>query len=421
MAARKSLAIAEALPVSLDAWKNNKPLATTAHNVRLFKSIDATGIAGAPVLKITKDEKSGAVRVSGFPISSEAVDRDTDTISLDGWDLSKYNGVVLFAHSSWEPPVGKSTVYRSGRFLAADVEFVSRELSDFGGMIGEMVAEKFLRSASVGFRPLDWKMSDDRESPSGYPGYDFAKQELLEWSVVPVPSNWEATIEGAKAAKIDVAPFMEFARKTLDVVDVGGLYVPRKSLEAILKRPQVVVAEVVKDEVEESAPAGGAEDLPGAIAKLTALHGEMKSTGESMAKCYKDFAALHAAMKATAIGAGDSGNTQDIEAAAIVEATKGSTAHALSGAQYKRVKSIRKMSAEMLAAHHAADAAADPDGDGDDDSADGKAAAEVAAEKPVAPVEEPRKDSGVVDVSALFDSGVKRITDKIADAKSKLN
>jgi HK97 family phage prohead protease len=61
------------------------------------------------------------------------------------------------------------------------------------------VKERMLSATSVGFRPLKWSFSKDRERGGGI---DFHEQELLEFSIVTVPANSEATIS-LTAAQIE--------------------------------------------------------------------------------------------------------------------------------------------------------------------------------------------------------------------------
>ncbi len=128
-------------------------------------------------------------RKMSFTISTDAVDRDNDTIDPKGWDLSSYmkNPVVLWAHDYSQPPVGKATNIRGTvHGLQADVEFLPKGVSPFADQIHEMCKGGFLNATSVGFRGMEYDEAKDRR------GYDFKKQELLEFSIVPVPSNPEA-------------------------------------------------------------------------------------------------------------------------------------------------------------------------------------------------------------------------------------
>lgn len=130
-----------------------------------------------------------AERKMSFTISTAAVDRDGDTIDPKGWDLKSYiaNPVVLWAHDYSSPPVGKAVNIKSTEHgLQADVEFLPQGMNPFADMIHDMCKSGFLNATSVGFRGNGEK-SKDRER-----GYDFKTQELLEFSIVPVPCNPEA-------------------------------------------------------------------------------------------------------------------------------------------------------------------------------------------------------------------------------------
>ena len=62
-----------------------------------------------------------------FVISTGAVDRDRDTIAVDGWDLSNYrkNPVVLFAHDYSSLPIGRTeSIFARNGQLKARMEFV---------------------------------------------------------------------------------------------------------------------------------------------------------------------------------------------------------------------------------------------------------------------------------------------------------
>ena len=71
--------------------------------------------------------------------------------------------------------------------------------SGFAQHIKSLVKERMLSATSVGFRPLKWQFSKDRERGGGI---DFIEQELLEFSIVTVPANSEATIS-LSAAQIE--------------------------------------------------------------------------------------------------------------------------------------------------------------------------------------------------------------------------
>ncbi|NPD67290.1 peptidase [Lichenicola cladoniae] len=141
-------------------------------------------------------------RVLRFVISTPNPDRENDTIALDGWDLINFrrNPVVLWGHEQSCLPVGKATwIEIDDGALKADVEFVPGDwphIGDKAEAVLRCCQNGFLAATSVGFRPLDYDIANDRDDGEGWcPPMDFKRQELLEFSIVTVPANAEALIE----------------------------------------------------------------------------------------------------------------------------------------------------------------------------------------------------------------------------------
>jgi len=154
-----------------------------------------------------------------FTISTTSVDRMGDTISVDGWNLKNFrnNPVVLFAHNSRQPPIGKAlSVKKSDGKLVARAEFMDKEMNEFAFSIFQMFEKGFMRATSVGFRPIQMAFSEDEKRKGEFfMPIDFEKQELLEFSAVPVPANPDALMD-AKDFGIDLAPLNKWAHEVLD-------------------------------------------------------------------------------------------------------------------------------------------------------------------------------------------------------------
>ncbi len=136
---------------------------------------------------VQKDENGGD-RVRRFVISTESPDRDNDTIAVNGWKTENYlkNPVVLWAHDYSQLPLGKAlSVGVSNGKLVATAQFADHPMAD---TVLRLIDGGFLRATSVGFKPTKYLFNETRG------GFDFAEQELLEFSVVPVPANAEALI-----------------------------------------------------------------------------------------------------------------------------------------------------------------------------------------------------------------------------------
>jgi HK97 family phage prohead protease len=162
---------------------------------QLARRGDQDGVAvEAPARVLRTSEGSRSVT---FVLSDGSIDRVGDTLAVDGWDLAAYrrNPVVLFAHDSSSPPVGRMWNIRSdGARLLGDVEFASAETYEFADTIYKLVRDGYLKAGSVGFMPIDYTFADDRDRPFGI---DFHEQELLEFSVVPIPANSNALVQAA--------------------------------------------------------------------------------------------------------------------------------------------------------------------------------------------------------------------------------
>lgn len=172
-----------------------------------------------------------------FTISSDAVDRDQDTIDQKKWNLKPFKQVptVLYAHDHRALPIGSARkIFVEDGKLKSVVKFTSHDENPMGHSVSRMVKAKHLRAASVGFsiNPGAWKASEDPARPNGW---DIKGQELHEWSVVPVGSNRDAVM-GAKAAGIDVAPFVPWCRQLLDTWSgQKGIWLPRADVEEMYK------------------------------------------------------------------------------------------------------------------------------------------------------------------------------------------
>ena len=152
-----------------------------------------------------------------FTITTNSPDRERDVIAPDGWQLDAYmkNPVVLWAHDYRMPPVALArTMERTESGLVSEAEFIDIPEHPFARMVAALVKIGALRATSVGFRPLKHAYNEERR------GVDFQQQELLEFSIVPVPANADCLIE-ARAAGIDVEPLREWAAKTLESLGPG--------------------------------------------------------------------------------------------------------------------------------------------------------------------------------------------------------
>lgn len=187
-------------------------------------------------------------RTATFTISTGTVDRDNDILDPAGWDLKDYrkNPVVLWAHNSYIPPIGKSEsiTVKEEKALVSTATFATKEQHELADTVFQLILGGFLNTASVGFRPLESSWDDVRV------GYNFIRQALHEWSVVPVPANPEALV-GAKELGIDVGVIFKWATDALDMLACQSREL--ESVWKVLANPQIQVAGYTEDEVIQDA------------------------------------------------------------------------------------------------------------------------------------------------------------------------
>jgi hypothetical protein len=161
-------------------------------------------------------------------ISAEVIDRSGETVMQNGWELTNYknNPIVLWGHDYFNLPIGVCTetylteyhgvpaLGARGVFLSADINPLAqqvRRMYDYGIKSGYNVG----CTTSVGFIPKERK-----EDNSAI----ITRQELLEFSFVPIPANQAVgpaagralTFTEAKEIGLDVAGM---TRKGLEFVE----------------------------------------------------------------------------------------------------------------------------------------------------------------------------------------------------------
>jgi|GEM_PF-6341047 len=162
-------------------------------------------------------------RIIPFVLSTASVDREQDSINVDGWDIENYekNPVVLWCHNSRILPIGRNlnTRIEDGK-LKADTQFIGEDETtaghfEFVESVYRLYKNGFMSAKSVGFRPIKWAWNEDR----GYWAIDYESQELLEDSCVPVPANPEALVE-ARSVGINTLPIAKWAAEFLDTLPI---------------------------------------------------------------------------------------------------------------------------------------------------------------------------------------------------------
>jgi len=146
-----------------------------------------------------------------FTASTADIDRDGEVIDVSGWDLKNFkkNPVIMFAHDYRTLPIGKATkIGVKDRKLVDVVEFPPEGTYEFADTVARLVDAGYLKTQSVGFIPKKWEDADMEDDEKGQkPRRTYTKQELLEISIVPIPSNPNALINAVKDGVITQKQF----------------------------------------------------------------------------------------------------------------------------------------------------------------------------------------------------------------------
>jgi len=146
-----------------------------------------------------------------FTASTSDVDRDGEVIDVTGWDLKNFkkNPVIMFGHDYRSLPVGKATkIGVKDSKLVNTVEFPPEGTYEFADTVERLVNTGYLKTESVGFIPQKWEDGDGDKDPRR----TYTKQELLEISIVPVPSNPNALMNAVKEGVITTKQFKSITK-----------------------------------------------------------------------------------------------------------------------------------------------------------------------------------------------------------------
>jgi len=156
-----------------------------------------------------------------FIASDQTIDRDGDQILYESWDTTNYekNNVIMWAHSYDQLPIGKGTLIKDniGKRLLVKIEFAFHE---FAQTVKKLVQEGFLNTLSVGFL--------GQGVPNDTGGKKYTSTELLEISVVPIPSNFNSLALRGKG-------FTDSQVKMLQISPVENIEIEESVLDRIIE------------------------------------------------------------------------------------------------------------------------------------------------------------------------------------------
>jgi hypothetical protein len=146
-------------------------------------------------------------RTVQFVISSSTRDRHRTVLDPKKWQLDNFNrnGIVGYQHNVYgdgmcdgpnpDDVIGKGRAFLEGDQLIGEVTFEPAEINPQAEKIFRKVLFGSLRATSVGFAEIGKGAYGTGKEARGAAEetYYFAGQELLEFSIVNIPSNPDAT------------------------------------------------------------------------------------------------------------------------------------------------------------------------------------------------------------------------------------
>lgn len=144
--------------------------------------------------------KSEGSRTVTFVASTYDKDRHGTILNQKNWNLDNFNAnpIIGYQHNVYgegsspnpDDQLGFGRAYVEGKELLIDITFEPEDINPLAEKIFKKIQHGSLRAVSVGFVPLkneEGKYGEERDG-----AYHFFGQELLEVSVVNIPSNPKA-------------------------------------------------------------------------------------------------------------------------------------------------------------------------------------------------------------------------------------
>jgi hypothetical protein len=178
-------------------------------------------------------------RTVQFVISNSTRDRHRTVLDPTKWQLDNFNrnGIVGYQHNVYgdgmcagpnpDDVIGRGRAFLEGDQLIGEVTFEPADINPLAEKIFRKVLFGSLRATSVGFAELGkGKYGTGKEARGGTEEtYYFAGQELLEFSIVNIPSNPDATKRALRDQASHALMFVKRALPELSFADIESLTV----------------------------------------------------------------------------------------------------------------------------------------------------------------------------------------------------
>ena len=203
----------------------------------------------------------------GFPwtLSDMTLDRDMERIDPTGWDLKEFrkNPIVLWGHDSWTPAIGmmknvKKSADEKGA-LTGTVVFDESGTDPLATMIAAKVRSGILTKGSVGFRTKKIEILDGARDGTRL---IHREQELMEFSIVNIPSNPNAQVQRQWEG------YGERSDSMANATVMGGLLMAQEAVRRMATTKPKNYVELLMQDTE-----GGETSSPGETSRIENLFG----------------------------------------------------------------------------------------------------------------------------------------------------
>jgi HK97 family phage prohead protease len=155
--------------------------------------------------------------------STGSMDRDGEVVEPTAWDLKNFkkNPVILAGHDYHSPAIARATnVKLEDGKLKFKIKFPTEGAYPIADIDRKLYKEGIMSATSVGFIAREWQ---DGDGKAGKPWRTYTKAELLELSLVTVPSNPEALVMQRGILNDDEVKLLKGIQKTKAAENVENL------------------------------------------------------------------------------------------------------------------------------------------------------------------------------------------------------
>ena len=206
--------------------------------------------------------KAQESRTVEFIISSADKDRQRSVLNMKGWNLENFNAnpIVGYQHNVYgdnmcqpdnpDNVLGPGRAFLEGDKLIGAVTFETKEINPLAEKIFQKVLNGTLRATSVGFLEVgEGKYGEGDQRQGGKDEtYYFTGQELLEFSIVNIPSNAKAVGRSiAHHSDAALGYLMRFMPEDVSLRDVKQM-----TVQQVLDHVQGKVTEKQIEKIEET-------------------------------------------------------------------------------------------------------------------------------------------------------------------------